>query len=121
MKVDITEPEGIGWSVEEMTTSLQGPINISFCAQDLESGIDHNNSKIQYGFDMNGVGATPDQSGRWIDLGVEGLEGRMGVASWATKSRQYLMLRAVVLDNGRVRTYGHNHKLLSYVAMLVSY
>ena len=99
VKVDITEPEGIGWSVEEMTTSLQGPINISFSAQDLESGIDHNNSKIQYGFDMNGVGATPDQSGRWIDLGVEGLEGRMGVASWATKSRQYLMLRAVVVDN----------------------
>ena len=99
VKVDITEPEGIGWSVEEMTTSLQGPINISFSAQDLESGINHNNSKIQYGFDMNGVGATPDQSGRWIDLGVEGLEGRMGVASWATKSRQYLMLRAVVVDN----------------------
>ncbi len=99
VKVDTSEPEGIGWSVDEMTTSLQGPINISFQAQDLQSGIDNNNSKIQYGFDLNGVGATPDQSGRWIDLGVTGLEGTMGVASWATKSRQYLMLRAVVNDN----------------------
>ena len=99
VKVDTSEPEGIGWSVDEMTTSLQGPINISFQAQDLQSGIDNNNSKIQYGFDLNGVGATPDQSGRWIDLGVTGLEGTMGVASWATKSRQYLMLRAIVNDN----------------------
>ena len=88
IKVDITEPEGIGWSVDEISTSHIGPVNISFSAQDLGSGIDLDNSKIQYGFDLNGVGATPDQSGRWIDLGVTGLEGTMGLSSWATKSRQ---------------------------------
>ena len=99
VKVDVTEPEGISWSVDELSTSLIGPVNISFAAQDLGSGIDLNNSKIQYGFDLNGVGATPDQSGRWIDLGVSGLEGTFGLASWATKSRQYLMVRAVVIDN----------------------
>ena len=99
VKVDITEPEGISWSVDELSTSQVGPVNISFSAQDLGSGIDLDNSKIQYGFDLNGVGATPDQSGRWIDLGVSGLEGTMGLASWATKSRQYLMLRAIVTDN----------------------
>ena len=99
IKVDITEPEGIGWSVDEISTSHVGPVNISFSAQDLGSGIDLDNSKIQYGFDLNGVGATPDQSGRWIDLGVTGLEGTMGLSSWATKSRQYLMVRAIVTDD----------------------
>ena len=99
IKVDITEPEGIGWSVDELSTSHVGPVNISFSAQDLGSGIDLDNSKIQYGFDLNGVGATPDQSGRWIDLGVTGLEGTMGLSSWATKSRQYLMVRAIVTDD----------------------
>ena len=98
IKVDVTEPEGIGWSVDELSTSHVGPVNISYSAQDLGSGIDLDNSKIQYGFDLNGVGATPDQSGRWIDLGVTGLDGTMGLASWATKSRQYLMLRAIVTD-----------------------
>jgi len=98
IKVDITEPEGISWSVDEISTSHVGPVNISFSAQDLGSGIDLDNSKIQYGFDLNGVGATPDQSGRWIDLGVTGLEGTMGLSSWATKSRQYLMVRAIVTD-----------------------
>ncbi len=98
VKVDVTEPEGIGWSVDELSTSHVGPVNISFSAQDLGSGIDLDNSKIQYGFDLNGVGATPDQSGRWIDLGVTGLEGTMGLSSWATKSRQYLMVRAIVTD-----------------------
>ena len=98
INVDVTEPEGIGWSVDELSTSHVGPVNISFSAQDLGSGIDLDNSKIQYGFDLNGVGATPDQSGRWIDLGVSGLDGTMGLSSWATKSRQYLMVRAIVTD-----------------------
>lgn len=99
IKVDLTEPEGIAWSVDEISTSHVGPVNISYSAQDLGSGIDLANSQIQYGFDLNGVGATPDQSGRWIDLGTTGLEGSMGLASWATKSRQYLMVRAIVTDN----------------------
>ncbi len=99
VKVDLTEPEGIAWSVDEISTSHVGPVNISYSAQDLVSGIDLANSKIQYGFDLNGVGATPDQSGRWIDLGTSGLDGTMGLASWATKSRQYLMVRAIVTDN----------------------
>ena len=98
VKVDVTEPEGIAWNVEEISTSNIGPINVSFSAQDLISGIDLDNSKIQYGFDLNGVGATPDQSGRWIDTGYTGLDSIVGT-SWATKSRQYLMLRAIVTDN----------------------
>ena len=98
INVDVTEPEGVGWTVDELTTSHIGSVNISFSAQDLGSGIDSSESKIQYGFDLNGVGTTPDQSGRWIDIGVDGLSGTVGLASWATKSRQYLMLRAIVTD-----------------------
>ena len=98
IKVDVSEPEGLGWTVDELTTSLMGSANISYAAQDLGSGIDLPNSKLQYGFDLNGVGATPDQSGRWIDVGVTGLDGTVPLSSWATKSRQYLMLRAVVVD-----------------------
>ena len=37
IKVDITEPEGNGWSVDELSTSHVGPVNISFSAQDLGS------------------------------------------------------------------------------------
>ncbi len=98
IKVDVTEPEGLGWTVDELTTSLVGSANISFAAQDLGSGIDLTNTKLQYGFDLNGVGATPDQSGRWIDVGVSGLDGTVALASWVTKSRQYLMVRAIVVD-----------------------
>ena len=99
IKVDTSEPIGIGWNVPELNTSRVGSVSISYDAEDLGSGIDNSSSKIQYGFDLNGVGATPDQSGRWIDAGTSGLEGSVGLASWVTKSRQYLMVRAVITDN----------------------
>ena len=75
IKVDTSEPIGIGWTVPELSTSIIGAVNISFRAEDLGSGIDNSSSKIQFGFDLNGVGATPDQSGRWIDYGDSGLDG----------------------------------------------
>ena len=99
IKVDTTEPESGDWTVDELTTSLLGAINISLTAEDLGSGIDYSSTQIQYGFDLNGVGNTPDQSGRWIDIGTTGLSGTMALSSWATKSQQYLMLRAVIVDN----------------------
>ena len=99
IKVDTSEPIGIGWTVPELSTSIIGAVNISFRAEDLGSGIDNSSSKIQFGFDLNGVGSTPDQSGRWIDYGDSGLDGSVALASWISKSRQYLMLRAVVTDN----------------------
>lgn len=99
IKVDTTEPEGGEWTVDELTTSLIGAINISLTAEDLGSGLDYSSTQIQYGFDLNGVGNTPDQSGRWIDIGTTGLSGTMGLSSWATKSQQYLMLRAIIVDN----------------------
>ena len=98
IRVDATDPEAIGWTVDELTTSKVGGANVSFSALDEQSGIDTSASYIQYGFDSNGVGQTPDLSGRWITLGTNGLDGTVGLSNWATKSRQHLMLRAVVYD-----------------------
>jgi len=98
IRVDATEPEADGWTVDELTTSKIGGANVSFSAIDEQSGIDTSTSYIQYGFDSNGVGQTPDLSGRWITLGANGLDGTVGLSNWATKSRQHLMLRAVVYD-----------------------
>jgi len=98
IKVDATDPDGDGWIVDELTTSKIGGANVSYVATDEQSGIDTTASYIQYGFDSNGVGQTPDLSGRWITLGTNGLDGIVGLENWATKSRQHLMLQAVVVD-----------------------
>ncbi len=99
IRIDETLPESIGWTVDELTTSRIGPANIQFSAIDEGSGIDNSNSYIQFGFDSNGVGQTPDLSGNWQQMSTPGLTGTIGLASWATKSRQYLMFRALVVDN----------------------
>jgi len=98
IRVDQTAPVGLGWTVDELTTSRIGAANVVFAAEDTESGIDNSSSYLQYGFDSNGVGETPDLSGRWLTMGVNGLSGQVGLSSWATKSRQHLMLRAVLVD-----------------------
>ncbi len=99
VQVDETIPEAIGWTVDELTTSRLEPANVSFSAVDDGSGIDTANSYIQFGFDSNGVGESPDLSTNWMQVSPSGLSGTVGLASWATKSRQYLMFRAVVVDN----------------------
>jgi hypothetical protein len=98
INVDVTDPEGAGWIVDELTPSRVGSANLSFTALDDGSGIDLDECQIQFGFDLNGVGNTPDQTGIWLDIPETGLNGSIGLTNWATKSRQYLMLRAVVTD-----------------------
>lgn len=98
VRVDQTAPLGLSWVVDELTTSRIGAANVTFLAEDEDSGIDNTSSYLQYGFDSNGVGETPDLSGRWLTMGVNGLSGQVGLSSWATKSRQHLMLRAVLFD-----------------------
>ena len=98
IRIDATAPLGLYWQVDELTTSRIGPANVVFVAEDADSGIDNSSSYIQYGFDSNGVGETPDLSGRWLTMGVNGLSGQVGLSSWATKSRQHLMFRAVLVD-----------------------
>ena len=99
VQVDTEDPIANGWLVDELTTALIGPVNVEFQAIDLNSGIDNTNSFIEYGFDANGFGQTPDLSGSWQASMGSGLDSVVAQSSWATKSRQYLMLRATVTDN----------------------
>ena len=98
IRIDTSMPELVGWTVVPLTTDLIGTANISFSTYDLLSGVDENAVSLQYGFDSNGVGQTPDLSGQWLELPGSGLDRGLAMANWATKSRQYLMLRATVSD-----------------------
>lgn len=98
VRVDTSMPELVGWTVDPLTTNLVGTANISYSTYDLLSGIDVNAVSLQYGFDSNGVGLTPDLSGQWLELPGSGLDRGLAMANWATKSRQYLMLRATISD-----------------------
>ena len=98
VRVDTSMPELVGWTVDPLTTNLIGIANISFSTYDLLSGIDEDAVSLQYGFDSNGVGLTPDLSGQWLELPGSGLDRGLAMANWATKSRQYLMLRATIVD-----------------------
>ncbi len=98
VQIDTVNPEEVGWIVEEITTNKIGPATVEFSAIDDTSGIDTTASYIEYGFDVNGVGQTPDLSGSWQQISTTGLSGVVAQSSWATKSRQYLMLRAHVVD-----------------------
>lgn len=96
--VDLTIPVLGGWLVPELNTSRTGAAEISFLADDELSGVDENSCVIQFGFDSDGVGSTPDITGRWLSM-ANGLSGTVGLTDWSTKSRQYLMLRATIVDN----------------------
>jgi hypothetical protein len=98
VQVDTEDPIANGWLVDELTTALTGSANVEFLAIDESSGIDNTNSFIEYGFDANGFGQTPDLSGSWQASMGSGLDSEVAQSSWATKSRQYLMLRATVTD-----------------------
>ena len=94
----ITATVQVDTTIDALTTDLVGQANISFAAYDLLSGIDESEISLQYGFDLNGVGLTPDLSGQWLEVPGTGLDRDLALANWATKSRQYLMLRATVVD-----------------------
>ena len=98
VQVDTEDPIEGEWIVDELTTALIGAASVEFVASDTSSGIDLTNSFIEYGFDSNGFGQTPDISGNWQPSMGTGLDSTVAQSSWATKSRQYLMLRATVTD-----------------------
>ena len=98
IQIDTTNPEEIGWVIEQITTDRISILPVEFSAFDSTSGIDSTASYIEYGFDSNGVGQTPDLSGSWQQISTTGLSGLVAQSSWSTKSRQYLMLRAHVVD-----------------------
>ena len=98
IQVDTEAPIEGQWNVDELTTALIGAANVEFIATDFTSGVDASSSFIEYGFDSNGFGQTPDISGTWQPSMGTGLDSTVAQSSWATKSRQYLMLRATVMD-----------------------
>ena len=98
VQVDTEAPIAGQWNVDEITTALIGAASVEFLASDFTSGVDSTNSFIEYGFDSNGFGQTPDISGTWQPSMGNGLDSTVAQSSWATKSRQYLMLRATVID-----------------------
>ncbi len=53
---------------------------------------------MQYGFDSNGAGSTPDLTTAWLDIG-SGTSGTISSSiDWTTRAGQYLSLRAVLKD-----------------------
>ena len=98
IQVDTEAPIEGQWNVDEITTALIGAASVEFLASDFTSGVDITSSYIEYGFDSNGFGQTPDISGNWQPSMGTGLDSTVAQSSWATKSRQYLMLRATVMD-----------------------
>ena len=98
IQVDTESPIEGDWIVDDLTTALIGAASVELVATDSSSGIDLSNSFIEYGFDSNGFGQTPDISGTWQPSMGTGLDSVVAQSSWATKSRQYLMLRATVTD-----------------------
>ena len=98
IQVDTEAPVEGQWNVDEITTALIGAASVEFLASDFTSGVDITSSYIEYGFDSNGFGQTPDISGTWQPSMGTGLDSTVAQSSWATKSRQYLMLRATVMD-----------------------
>ena len=98
IQVDTEAPIEGQWNVDEITTALIGAASVEFLASDFTSGVDITSSFIEYGFDSNGFGQTPDISGTWQPSMGTGLDSTVAQSSWATKSRQYLMLRATVMD-----------------------
>ncbi len=99
VRIDHVAPVAGGWLVPELTTGQSGAVGITVQASDALAGIDSTLSKIQYGFDSDGVGQTPDITGSWIDVGY-GLSSSLSSSiDWSTKQGQFLSLRAVLIDN----------------------
>ncbi len=98
IKVDRTAPIAGGWIIPDLTDSLYGEVPITVDATDMHSGIDDSASTLQYGFDSDGLGSTPDLSTTWFEIGT-GTSGTISSSiDWSTKAGQYLSLRAVLKD-----------------------
>ena len=97
--VDRNAPTAGGWILPVLTDSLSGQVAVSVDATDANSGIDVSSCSLEYGFDANGVGSTPDISTDWLSVGT-GTSSQLSAAiDWSTRAGQYLSLRAVLVDS----------------------
>ena len=98
MKVDRTAPTAGGWVLPQLTDSLTGMVSVAVDATDEHSQIDTSDCILEYGFDSDGNGATPDITSTWLSVG-SGTSGFLSSSiDWSTRAGQYLSLRAVLED-----------------------
>jgi len=98
MKVDHTAPTSGGWLLPDLTDALSGTVPVSVDATDQHSGIDQATSSLEYGFDSDGTGPTPDITTSWLSVG-SGTSGDLSAwIDWSTRADQYLSLRSVLTD-----------------------
>ena len=113
LRIDHQAPVAGGWIVPELTTALTGSVNIIVQASDALSGINSSQTKIQYGFDSDGLGETPDITSSWIDIGYGLSTNLSSTIDWSTKQDQFLSLRAVMVDNaGNIGTSPTQHFII---------
>jgi len=105
LNVDTLNPNFHGWNIPEITTSTVQNIPISFMSSDVNSGIDSSNTFIEYGFDLDGTGAAPDDGNGWTSLSTtigedsQTFSALLSGIIWDLKENQYLMLRTTITDN----------------------
>ena len=85
--------------MEELTTNRVDLLPIRYVAEDLGSASTTTRRPSSMASTPTVSEASSDITGRWITLGNNaGLNTTLDLASWATKSGQYLLLRATVVD-----------------------
>tara|TARA_B100000945_G_scaffold55295_3_gene40619 strand:+ start:5209 stop:6831 length:1623 start_codon:yes stop_codon:yes gene_type:complete len=102
--VDNLNPNFHGWEIQEITTSTVQNVEISFMTSDVDSGIDSSNTFVEYGFDLDGSGSSPDDGNGWTSLvttkeSEDTFSAILSGVIWDLKENQYLMLRATISDN----------------------
>ena len=102
--VDNLNPNFHGWEIPEITTSTVQNVEISFMTSDVDSGIDSSNTVVEYGFDLDGSGTSPDDGNGWTSLvttkeSEDTFSAILSGVIWDLKENQYLMLRATISDN----------------------
>jgi hypothetical protein len=104
VNIDNLNPNFHGWEIPEITTSTVQNIEISFMTSDVDSGIDSINTIIEYGFDLDGSGDSPDDGNGWTTLATttddsDTFSAIISGIIWELKENQYVILRATITDN----------------------
>ena len=113
MMIDRSAPVAGGWILPDLTDSLSGQVAISIDATDENSGIDVTACSIEYGFDSNGAGSTPDISSDWLSVGSGTSNSLSAAIDWSTRAGQFLSLRGTLVDTaGNTITTPASHFLI---------
>jgi hypothetical protein len=113
MMIDRSAPVAGGWILPELTDSLSGQVAVSIDATDANSGINVASCSIEYGFDSNGAGSTPDISSDWLSVGSGTSNSLSAAIDWTTRAGQFLSLRTTLVDSaGNTVTTPASHFLI---------